>query len=107
MEEVEQLMNEKMLYTNADLSLDMLASELGLDRRHLSGAINVCSGKNFYAYLNEYRVKEAIRIMSDAGNKNLTIDAIAFDSGFNDRKTFHRVFKQFTGLTPGAFRDSL
>lgn len=107
MEKVEQLMNEKMLYTNADLSLDMLASELGLDRRHLSGAINVCSGKNFYAYLNEYRVKEAIRIMSDAGNKNLTIDAIAFDSGFNDRKTFHRVFKQFTGLTPGAFRDSL
>lgn len=107
MEQIEQLMNEKKLYTNADLSLDMLASELGLDRRHISGAINACAGKNFYAYLNEYRVKEAIRIMSDAGNKNFTINAIAFDSGFNDRKTFHRVFKQFTGLTPGAFRDSL
>lgn len=107
MEKVEQLMNEKMLYTNADLSLDMLASELGLDRRHVSGAINACSGKNFFAYVNEYRMKEAIRLMSDAGNKNQTIDAIAFDSGFNDRKTFHRIFKQFTGLTPGAFRDSL
>lgn len=107
MEKVEQLMNEKMLYTNADLSLDMLASELGLDRRHVSVAINACSGKNFFAYVNEYRVKEAIRLMSDAGNKNQTIDAIAFDSGFNDRKTFHRIFKQFTGLTPGAFRDSL
>lgn len=107
MEKVEQLMNEKMLYTNAGLSLDGLASELGLDRRHVSCAINACSGKNFFAYVNEYRMKEAIRLMSDADNKNQTIDAIAFDSGFNDRKTFHRIFKQFTGLTPGAFRDSL
>lgn len=107
MEKIEQLMNEKMLYINSGLSLDMLASELGLDRRHVSGAINACAGKNFFAYLNEYRVKEAIRIMSDPDNKNLTIDAIAFDSGFNDRKTFHRIFKQFTGLTPGAFRNSL
>lgn len=107
MEKVEQLMNEKMLYTNADLSLDMLATELGLHRRHVSGAINTCTSKNFFAYVNEYRVKEAIRQMSDAGNKNQTIDAIGFDSGFNDRKTFHRIFKQFTGLTPGAFRDSL
>lgn len=107
MEEIEQLMNEKMLYTNTDLSLDMLAAELGLHRRHVSGAINACAGKNFFAYLNENRVKEAIRIMSEPGNKNLTIDAIAFDSGFNDRKTFHRIFKQFTGLTPGAFRNSI
>lgn len=107
MEKIEQLMEEKMLFTNADLSLDMLAAELGLHRRHVSAAINACTSKNFFAYVNEYRVKEAIRLMSDADNQIRTIDAIAFDSGFNDRKTFHRIFKQFTGLTPGAFRDSL
>lgn len=107
MKKIEQLMNEKKLYINPNLSLDMLALELGLDRRHISGAINACAKKNFFAYLNEYRVKEAVRIMSDADNKDLTIEAIAFDSGFNDRRTFHRVFKLFTGLTPGNFRDSL
>lgn len=107
MEKIEQLMNKKKLYTNAELSLDMLATELGMRRRYVSGAINVCTSKNFFTYVNEYRVKEAIRLMSDAGNEDRTIDAIGFDSGFNDRKTFHRIFKQFTGLTPGAFRDSL
>lgn len=107
MEKIEQLMNNKKLYTNAELSLDMLATELGMRRRYVSGAINVCTSKNFFTYVNEYRVKEAIRLMSDAGNEDRTIDAIGFDSGFNDRKTFHRIFKQFTGLTPGAFRDSL
>lgn len=105
MEKVEQLMSEKKLFVNSDLSMEVLAAELGLDRRHVSSAINVCTNKNFYAYLNEYRVKEAIRLMSDSND--LTIDAIAFDSGFNDRRTFHRIFKQFTGLTPAAFRNSL
>lgn len=105
MEKVEQLMDEQKLYTAADLSLDRLASKLGVDRRYVSGAINACAGKNFHAYLNEYRIKEAIRIMSDTDNKRMTIDAIAFYSGFNDRKAFHRIFKQLTGLTPGAFRD--
>lgn len=105
MEKVEQLMSEKKLFVNSDLSMEVLAAELGLDRRHVSSAINVCTNKNFYAYLNEYRVKEAIRLMSDSND--LTIDAIAYDSGFNDRRTFHRIFKQFTGLTPAAFRNSL
>lgn len=105
MEKVEQLMSEKKLFVNSDLSMEVLAAELGLDRRHVSSAINACTNKNFYAYLNEYRVKEAIRLMSDSND--LTIDAIAFDSGFNDRRTFHRIFKQFTGLTPAAFRNSL
>lgn len=107
MEKIEQLMEEKRLFTNADLSLNTLATELGLDRRHVSNAINVCTNKNFFSYLNEYRVKEAIRLLSVADKLNLTIDSIAFDSGFNDRRTFHRVFKQFTGLTPGAFKESL
>lgn len=105
MEKVEQLMIEKKLFVNSDLSMEVLAAELGLDRRHVSSAINACTNKNFYAYLNEYRVKEAIRLMSDSND--LTIDAVAYDSGFNDRRTFHRIFKQFTGLTPAAFRDSL
>lgn len=105
MEKIEQLMNEQKLYTNSELTLDSLAVEMGIDRRHVSSAINACTGKNFYSYLNEYRVKEAIRIMSDTDNP--TIDAVAYDSGFNDRRSFHRIFKQFTSLTPGAFKASL
>lgn len=106
MKKIEELMKEKKLYTNSALSMDMLAVELGLDRRHVSSAINACTGKNFYAFMNEYRVKEAVRILSNT-KKNPTIDSVAFDSGFNDRRTFYRNFKQFTGLAPTAFRESL
>ncbi|MDL2228174.1 AraC family transcriptional regulator [Bacteroidales bacterium OttesenSCG-928-K03] len=106
MESIEKIMSEKELYKRNDLSLDILSAETGINRYYISLALNRCSGKNFNGYVNEYRIKEAIRIMSEPANKNLTIDAIAFDAGFNDRQSFHRVFKNKTGLSPGDFRKN-
>jgi AraC-like DNA-binding protein len=107
MEEIELLMKQQHAYRNPDLSLDMLASQSGLSRYAISRAINRCTGKNYYTYINEYRIKDAIRIMSAKDSANLSIEGIAFDSGFNDRRIFHRVFKQMTGLTPAAFKRNL
>ena len=104
MAEVEKAMSERKLYKRADLTLDVLAKEVGFNRYYLSGALNRCAGKNFNSYVNEYRVKEAIRIMSEPGNDNLTADAVAFGAGFNDRQALHRVFKKITGLSPRDFR---
>ncbi|MDL2305945.1 helix-turn-helix domain-containing protein, partial [Bacteroides sp. OttesenSCG-928-D19] len=70
-------------------------------------ALNRCTGKNINTYINEYRIKEAIRIMSDPGYRTLTLDAIADEAGFNDRQNFHRVFKKKTGLSPGVFRKNM
>ncbi|MDL2241084.1 helix-turn-helix domain-containing protein, partial [Bacteroidales bacterium OttesenSCG-928-K22] len=104
MEGVVRLMDEKKIYLEPDISLDSLSNELGIDRRYISAAINKCTNKNFYTYINEFRIKEAVRIMSEPSYNNLSIDGIAFESGFSDRKTFHRVFKQNTGVTPGVFK---
>ncbi|MDL2240883.1 helix-turn-helix domain-containing protein [Bacteroidales bacterium OttesenSCG-928-K22] len=107
MELIEELMKEKKLYNNPDLTINTLSTELGISKRYISIAINKCTGKNFNNYINEYRIKEAIRIMSEPGSKKYTIDSIAYDTGFNDRQTFHRIFKQNTGITPALFRANL
>lgn len=107
MEQLQQAIEERELYKIPCLTLDMLAAELGYSRHYISRSVNRCARKNLLGYLNEYRVKEAIRIMSDNGASRLSIDAVAADSGFNDRKSFHRIFKQFTGLSPSAFRDNI
>lgn len=106
MEEIERLMKEKKMYADTDISLDKLSAALGFDRRIVSGVINRRTHKNFFAYINEHRIKEAVRIMSEPDSSKFTIDGIAAQAGFNDRKTFHRVFKQYTGLTPAAFRSN-
>lgn len=107
MEKVEKAIVDDCLYKHIDLTLDMLVAHTGLNRSYLSGALNRCVGKNFNTYVNEYRVKEAIRLMSEPANANHTIEAIAFESGFNDRSNFYRTFKKLTGLSPTDFRKNL
>lgn len=107
MERVEKAISAGKLYKNADLTLDVLAAEIQVNRYYISGALNRCTGKNFNTYVNDYRIKEAILIMSEAGNSDITIDAVAFESGFNDRKNFYKVFKKITGLSPTEFRRNM
>lgn len=97
-------MDEK-IYTDPLLSLDMFTGLLGINRYYISQAINRCSGKNFRTFVNEYRVNEAIQLITNPRKPHLTIDSIAFESGFSDRKNFHRVFKKMTGNAPATFRE--
>ncbi|MBP6829030.1 MAG: AraC family transcriptional regulator, partial [Saprospiraceae bacterium] len=84
---------------------DTLAALVGTNRHNLSQAINERLQKNFYDYLNEYRVRAARAHLADPGNDHLKIAAIAYDAGFNSLSTFNDVFKKLTGHTPSAFRS--
>ena len=100
-----RLIVEKQIHLDADTSLDQVVRMLGANRAYLSQAVNRCTGDSFTAYINEYRVKEAVRLMSDAAQMYLTIEGIAHNCGFNARITFHRVFKKTTGFSPATFRN--
>jgi AraC-like DNA-binding protein len=102
-----QLMEESRLYSNSDITLDLIARRMSVNRAYLSQAVNRYAGGNFSTFVNEFRIREAVRLLSDAKSQKFSIEGIAFEAGFSDRKTFHRVFKKFTGLTPTAFRQSL
>lgn len=107
LESIEKSIHDHKLYKRTDLTLDMLTSIAGFNRYYISGALNRCAGKNFNTYINEYRVKEAVRLLSDTTYSNKTFEEIAFDSGFNDRTSFYRAFKKVTGISPGDFRKNL
>ena len=107
METIKKAISTGKLYKQHNLSLDTLASETGLNRYYISGAMNRCTGKHFNAFINEYRVKEAIRLASNPKTAHATIEEIAFESGFNDRTSFYRSFKKITGISPAEFRKNL
>jgi AraC-like DNA-binding protein len=98
-----QLMTEKKLYLEPKLTLNALADELGISVNHLSQLINQYQGKNFYDFVNEYRIEEFKARVSSPRNKHLSILAIALDSGFNSKSSFNSVFKKHTGITPSQF----
>lgn len=100
------IMSDGRRYTDPSLTLDSLAKEVGVNRNVLSGAINTVAGRNFNNFVNEYRVKEAVRVLS-APNNNIYIDEIYEQVGFNSRTSFYRAFKSFTGLSPTEYKRQI
>jgi AraC-like DNA-binding protein len=104
---IEDLMDRKKLFLNPELSLAEVSEELVIPRHHLTQAMNTELGKNFYAYINELRVKKFMEMVVDAKYKDYTFLAIAFECGFNSKSTFNAVFKRITGFTPSEYLHSL
>ena len=103
---LEQKMQYDHLYRIKDLNQDMVADMMKTNRTYVSQAIIDHSGKKFREYIKEYRVGEAIEILSDPKKSMVfSINSIADDVGFNSIATFNAAFKQFTGLTPSRFRS--
>ncbi|MDR1594093.1 MAG: helix-turn-helix domain-containing protein [Prevotellaceae bacterium] len=92
-------------FKNSKLTIETLAKKINANRNSLSHAINVVTGKNFNVFINEYRIKEALKLISK--NRNLYIDELFELVGFQSRTPFYMAFKQITGLSPKEFRDKL
>lgn len=106
MNQVNDLIKKEKIFKDLDLTLDSLSKQMNINRNYLSKAINKTTGKNFNTYINEYRIKEAIKIMSDEKSDLISIDAIALEVGFSNRISFYQSFKKITGLTPSHFRNN-
>lgn len=100
-----QAMESDEIYKEGSIRLKDLAEQLEIPSHHLSQVINDKLGQNFFEFINSYRVKEARKLLKDPENKNLTILHVAFESGFNNKTSFNRAFKEEIGITPSKFRD--
>ena len=96
-------MNEKKPHLDPEITLSSLADLTSVSPEYLSKMINNQLGKNFYDFINHYRIEEFKTRCSLPENKNFTLISIAFDCGFNSKATFNRVFKNATGETPGDY----
>lgn len=86
-------------------TLDQLARLVGDNPNYVSQVINEKKGCNFKAFVNDYKIKEACRRLSDKQQYGgLTIEAIGQSVGFKSRTHFYNTFKQFTGMTPAAYQ---
>ncbi len=101
------LMNEEKLYTNPNLNMTLLAEHLTLSNGYVSQILNHKEGKNFFEFINEYRVKDVKAKMADPAFDHYTILAIAQDAGFKSKSTFNAVFKRITGKTPSQYKKEL
>lgn len=87
-------------YKNNEIKLADLASELSLSPHQLSQVINQNAHQNFSEFINAYRIREAIELITQIDR----INQLAYEVGFNNRTTFNQVFKSTTGFTPTEYK---
>ena len=93
-------------YLDSELNIGKVAENIGVSRHELTEVLNTVIQKNFYQFVNEYRVSAVKKMLSNPRKKNISIEAIGFDCGFNSKSTFFSVFKSIAGMTPAQFKES-
>ena len=86
----------------SDISLQEIADYLSLSTYNTSRLFKKYTGESFINNLNQFRVNKAKNLLI---NTNTKISEIAIQSGFCNKRTFYRVFKNFTGCSPSEYRN--
>ncbi len=102
-----RLMDTEQPYLDPGLHIDQLAEKICIPGYQLSKLINKKLDRNFFDFINEYRIDEAKRKLSGSEGRAKNILQIAYEVGFNSRSSFNAAFKKFTGSSPSQFKKSL
>lgn len=88
---------------NSELNVSFVCKKLHISRTQLHRKIKALTNKSITAYIRGIRLYMAKSLIL---NSTLTVQQIAYDTGFNDPSYFHRVFVKEFGNSPGYFRNS-
>ena len=103
---LEGYMKQERPYLDAGLTIEKLAKALSIPRHYLTQVISEQLDKNFYLFINEYRIHAVKRLLKDTENQHLTLLDIALRCGFNSKSTFNTVFKKMTEMTPSQYKKT-
>lgn len=103
LERLELVMQEAQPYLNPGLSLSELAEQVQLPSHQLSKVINDGFEKNFFDFVNGYRIEAFKERIRSSAHRERTILSLALEAGFNSKTAFNRAFKKHTGQTPREF----
>ena len=78
-----------------------VANHLSSNRGYLSRLLNEKLNKNFNQFVNEYRIKEAQRLVAEKGP--MALSELCKRVGFTSMASFTVAFKLYTGMTPGEW----
>lgn len=103
-ERIERLLHQTQRYTDYTLTRETLAAELSTNRKYLCDAIQDAKRQTFNDYINSLRLEHARNLLYNSGS-NPVIEDVYISSGFSNKSTFYRLFRQKYGLTPTELKE--
>ena len=104
--DLEKLMERRQIHLDPGLRLTDVAQALSVAPKVVSSAVNATMGENFSRYVGRKRIAHARNLLSSAGERRTSIEAIALMSGYRSRSAFYRAFRAETGTSPADYRTS-
>jgi AraC-like DNA-binding protein len=102
---IRALLHEDEIFVSPDLTVSTLALRLKVPAYMASRAINQYFNKSFSELVVEYRIRKAEQLLIADAQKSLTVEAVAFESGFNTLSAFYKAFKKINNVTPSQYRE--
>ena len=107
---IDEILYQKVIFYisshyTEDITLSEIAKRFGYNEKYLSHTLHELTGTHFRKLLTLYRINKATELLSTKGNVN--ISAIALSCGFSALNTFHRSFKEITGVTPTQYKRGI
>lgn len=101
-----KVLEQEEAFRYSDLTKEKLSKILNTNRTYLSQVINKYSGLSYSHFINTFRIKEAVNILSDSSD-DTPLKAIAADLGFRSPATFNNAFNAIVGMTPSVYREKI
>lgn len=91
-------------FQDPQLSISKLAKHLNTPNHQVSKAVNAYFQKTFPELLNTYRIKAASEMLENPEFQHLSIEAVAYECGFQSISAFYASFKKSNQMTPAQYR---
>jgi YesN/AraC family two-component response regulator len=89
------------VYYQEEITLSTLAARFNRNASYISRLFRQNVGQTFTEYLHSLRIGRATGLLATT---SMSITDIAMEVGFDQSRTFTRVFKEIKGMTPKQYR---
>ncbi len=89
---------------DGQINLASFSEQINEKPHHVSQTLSTELDKNFNEYVNGFRIQQAVKILQNPSFNHYKMEAIALESGFNNKVTFNKAFLKETGMTPSDYK---
>ena len=86
-----------------NLTMDLIASEVGLSRVHLHRKMKDLTGQTPHDFIRKLRLKKAAELLASG---KMNVSEVTYTCGFSSPTSFSALFKKFYGVAPSLYYKS-
>lgn len=83
------------------ISIEQVAAQAHMSKRNFIRRFKTATGNTPIEYIQRVKIEAAKKALERSGGD---VNSVMYDAGYNDLKSFRKVFRQVTGMTPQDYR---